>query len=66
MKVRVDVEQCQGHGRCYTTAPEVFAPDELGNGREIDDGSVPPEFERQARIAVANCPERAITAEDEG
>ena len=64
VKVHVDVERCEGHGRCYATAPEVFAPDDLGNGREVDDGVVAGGLERKARLAVANCPEQAITVED--
>jgi ferredoxin len=64
VRVHVDAELCQGHGRCYATAPEVFAPDDLGNGEEIGDGVVPPELERKARLAVANCPERAISIEE--
>ena len=66
MKVHVDEDRCQGHGRCYFTAPDLFEPDELGNGHEIGDGPVPPELEAQARLAVANCPERAITLEEDG
>jgi ferredoxin len=65
MRVRVDRGSCQGHGRCYSLAPKLFAPDEVGDGREIGDGTVPPELERQARLAVANCPERAITIEED-
>ena len=38
MKVHVDQEICQGHGRCYSLAPELFEPDEIGNGVEIGDG----------------------------
>jgi ferredoxin len=64
MKVHVDPERCEGHGRCYATAPEVFVADELGNGREAGDGTVPADLERGARLAVANCPEHAITIED--
>ncbi|TML38120.1 MAG: ferredoxin [Actinobacteria bacterium] len=64
MKVHVDEERCQGHGRCYATAPEVFAPDEVGNGHELGDGVVAPELEDKARLAVANCPEQAITIEE--
>jgi ferredoxin len=64
VKVHVDEERCEGHGRCYATAPEVFEPDELGNGHELGGGTVPPDLERQARLAVANCPERAITMEE--
>ena len=64
MRVHVDEERCQGHGRCYATAPEVFAPDELGNGREIGDGTVSAVLEQRAGLAVANCPEQAITMEE--
>jgi ferredoxin len=63
MKVHVDPELCQGHGRCYATAPEVFAADDVGNGVEIGDGTVPAALEHKARLAVANCPECAITEE---
>ena len=66
MKVRVDQDLCQGHGRCYATAPEVFEADDIGNGHEIGDGSVPTDLERKARVAVANCPERAIQLDEAG
>jgi ferredoxin len=61
IRVHVDEERCEGHGRCYALAPELFAPDEVGEGREIGDGVVPAALEHQAHLAVANCPERAIT-----
>ena len=64
IKVHVDEARCEGHGRCYATAPDVFEPDEIGNGHEIGDGTVPAALEHQARLAVANCPERAITIEE--
>lgn len=64
MQVHVDPERCQGHSRCYDLAPEVFDVDELGNAFERNDGVVPPGLEDKARLAVANCPERAITAEE--
>ena len=32
MKVRIDPDKCQGHGRCYDLAPEVFTDDEEGYG----------------------------------
>ncbi len=65
MRVSIDVDRCQGHGRCYALAPGVFDSDDLGNGVELNGGIVPPEFEVAARLAVANCPENAI-ALDEG
>jgi len=64
MKVHVDPDRCQGHGRCYALAPELFVPDDLGNSQEIGDGAVPEGLEDQARLAVANCPEHAITIEE--
>jgi len=66
MKVRVDQERCEGHGRCYATAPEVFQPDDIGNGFEIGDGTVPEGLEAKAELAVRNCPEQAITVEETG
>ena len=60
MKVHVDAERCQGHGRCYALAPDLFEPDDLGNGSEVGDGSVPPDRQDTARLAAANCPEHAI------
>ena len=61
MKAKVDVDRCQGHGRCYVTAPEVFGMDDVGYGQEIGDGTVPRGMEDKARLAAANCPEQAIT-----
>jgi ferredoxin len=66
MRVHVDEQRCQGHGRCYATAPDVFLADELGNGHEVGDGTVTAALEAAARLAVANCPERAITIEENG
>ena len=60
MKVHVDPDRCQGHNRCYALAPELFSVDELGNASELSDGTVAPELEDKARLAVANCPEFAI------
>ena len=40
MKVHVDEERCEGHGRCYALAPAVFEPDDLGDGKAIGDGTV--------------------------
>ena len=60
MKVQIDQERCQGHGRCYDLAPGLFGDDEEGYGQVLGDGTVSPEQERAARLAVVNCPERAI------
>jgi ferredoxin len=60
VKVKIDPERCQGHGRCYDLAPGLFGEDEEGYGQVVGDGVVPPEEEQAARLAAANCPERAI------
>jgi ferredoxin len=64
VKVWVDPEKCQGHNRCYALAPELFDVDEYGQAVVRGDGEVSPELEEKARLAVANCPEYAITVED--
>jgi ferredoxin len=65
MKVSVDHDRCQGHARCYAIAPELFEVDDYGQSSARGDGSVPPELEEKARLAVANCPEFAISITDE-
>ena len=40
-------------------------PDEIGNGREIGDGTVSPEQVEAARMAVLNCPEQAVILEED-
>jgi ferredoxin len=60
VKVQIDPERCQGHGRCYDLAPDLFGEDDEGYGTTLGDGVVPPGKEQDARLAAANCPERAI------
>ncbi len=60
MRIRVDPDKCQGHARCYGLAPELFDIDDYGLSRVVGDGTVPPELEERARLAIANCPEFAI------
>jgi ferredoxin len=63
MRVRVDAEACTGHGRCYSLAPDLFAPDDVGHCVLLYE-EVPGGLEDQARLGAQNCPERAITVED--
>jgi ferredoxin len=60
VKVQINSERCQGHGRCYDLAPDLFGDDVEGYGRVLGDGAVPPGKEGEAQLAAANCPERAI------
>jgi ferredoxin len=65
VKLQIDPKVCQGHGRCYDLAPDLFGDDDEGFGQVLGDGVVLPEKEREARLAVANCPERAIELVEE-
>jgi ferredoxin len=61
VQIKVDADKCQGHNRCYALAPELFDVDDYGTAFVIGDGSVAPELEDKARLAIANCPEFAIS-----
>ena len=61
MKIRVDLDLCQGHGTCVGEAPEVFALDEA-EGKVVVKDAAPPDTQRaQVKAAVRFCPTRAIT-----
>jgi ferredoxin len=63
MRVQIDPARCQGHGRCYDLAEDLFGADEEGYGIVLADGRVPPDREEDARLAQANCPEDAVVLE---
>lgn len=65
MRVHLDTEKCQGHNRCYALAPELFDVDDYGTAILLVEGEIPAELEEKARLAVANCPEYAITVSDD-
>jgi ferredoxin len=66
MKIKVDAELCSGQGRCYTVSPELFQSDDEGfvqqRGTEFD---VAADDEEAALLAVASCPEGAISVVDQ-
>lgn len=64
MKIQLDAEKCQGHNRCYALAPELFDVDDYGQAVLLVDGEVPADLVDKAQLAVANCPEYAITLVD--
>jgi ferredoxin len=66
VKLTINPELCQGHGRCYDLAPGLFGDDDEGYGTVLGDGTVAPEAEHDARLAVLNCPEQAIELSEEG
>ena len=61
MKLRIDPERCQGHGRCYDLAPDLFGDDDEGYGQVLGDGVVSGDRLAEAQKAVSNCPENAIS-----
>jgi ferredoxin len=60
-RVHVDPDRCQGHNRCYSVSPDLFDLDELGMSSEVGEGLVAEHLMTQARLAVDNCPEQAIS-----
>jgi ferredoxin len=61
MRVTLNTDACQGHGRCYALAPTVFDTDDEGYAVLLVEGEVPAELEEAAQLAADNCPEYAIT-----
>jgi ferredoxin len=64
MKIHLDTEKCQGHGRCYSLAPELFDCDDLGTAVVRVSGDLTEEQLERANLAAANCPEFAIEIGD--
>ena len=60
MHVSSTDDACQGHGRCYAMAPEVYTADDEGRG-EVIDAEIGEDLVEQARVGALNCPESAIT-----
>ncbi len=60
MRIRFDADKCQGHGRCYSLAPQLFDADDEGNAVLLVRGDVPADLENDAVLAADNCPEFAI------
>jgi len=57
----VDPDKCEGHNRCFSLAPELFEVDEFGIATTKNSGEVPKGMEDKADLAIANCPEFAIS-----
>jgi len=57
----VDPDKCEGHNRCFSLAPELFEVDEFGIASTKNNGEVPKGMEYKADLAIANCPEFAIS-----
>ena len=60
MKILLDTGKCQGHGRCYSLAPDLFDCDDLGTAVVLVTGDLNEEQLAKAKLAAGNCPELAI------
>jgi ferredoxin len=63
VKVVVDPDRCQGHGRCSALAPDVFELDALGYSTVREGLELTEHLGDLVRRAAGNCPERAIKVE---
>lgn len=64
MRLHLDRAACQGHGRCYALAPELFDCDEDGHAVLLATDELAPEQHHHARLAVDSCPEFAIDIDE--
>jgi len=65
MKVIVDHDQCEGHARCQSAAPEVFEVRDDDKSYVLMD-LVPEEQRANVERAARLCPKQAITIETAG
>jgi len=65
VKIRVDLDLCQGHGVCAGEAPELFALDAATSKVVVLEANPPEALRAKLAAAVKYCPTRAIRiAED--
>lgn len=60
-RIKIDQDRCQGHNRCCSIAPDFFEPDDYGNVLLKGDGTILSANESSVRLAIVNCPERALS-----
>jgi ferredoxin len=65
-RVRIDLNRCEGNGRCVVSAPDVFAMDETGEQARVVQGRPAESLRGEVETAVLMCPRAAISIlEDE-
>ena len=67
MRVKADLELCQGHGVCQLEAPEIFRVRERPEDHdqvEILLETVPEELRAKLEAAVRYCPNRVLSSEE--
>ncbi len=65
MRIRVDLDLCQGHGACAEEAPEVFAVDERSSKVIVREERPGEALRAKVKAAVRFCPTRALTLLDD-
>jgi ferredoxin len=65
VRIRVDLDLCQGHGTCAEEAPEVFAVDEQESKVIVREERPPESLRAKVKSAVRFCPTRALTQSEE-
>lgn len=65
MRVRVDLETCQGHGLCYFAAEGLYEIRDSDGRAIVLLDPVPEDMHQAARKSADVCPERAITIVEE-
>jgi ferredoxin len=63
MRIVFDRDKCQGHGRCYALAPDLFDADDEGYAVVLVSGDLTDEQAAKAQLAADNCPEYALSVE---
>ena len=63
MRIVLDSDLCTGHGLYHSLVPKLFDTDDEVHSLPMTQRA-PVGLERQARLAVQNCPERCISIEE--
>jgi ferredoxin len=64
MRVRADLDLCQGHQNCQAEAPTVFGFDDDADKVVVLDEQPDESLRDAVRAAVRYCPAMALTMED--
>jgi len=64
MKVSIDYDRCEGHGRCEAAAPEVFEVREDLSYIKPGMETVPEELRAKVERAARLCPRQAVVVEE--
>jgi len=63
MRLKIDYDLCVGHGMCVAAAPDLFEFEE-GDQPVVTCELIASDKEKQARLSIDSCPERAISIEE--